>query len=115
MYEAAPRGQKSQDSAMKVHQIGKSKSPGANLKQGAEDALEKGNHKKIDQIHQYATTTTPTGRAKKVSEGDKFDPLKHVKNPTQGEKTAAKDVKRGSYADRAAMLKSAEADGRLKK
>ena len=68
MYEAAPRGQRSQDSAIKVAQIGKSKSPGANLKQGAEDALEKGNHKKIDQIHQYATTTTPTGRAKKVSE-----------------------------------------------
>ncbi len=45
----------------------------------------------------------------------KFDPLKHVKNPTKGEKEAAKDVKRGSYADRAAMLKSAEADGRLKK
>ena len=44
----------------------------------------------------------------------KFDPLKHVKNPTKGEKDAAKDVKRGSYADRAAMLKSAEADGRLK-
>jgi len=44
----------------------------------------------------------------------KFDPLKHVKNPTQGEKDAAKDVKRGSYADRSAMLKSAEADGRLK-
>jgi len=45
---------------------------------------------------------------------EKFDPLKHVKNPTKGEKTAAKDVKRGSYADRAAMLKSAEKDGRLK-
>jgi hypothetical protein len=45
---------------------------------------------------------------------EKFDPLKHVKNPTPGEKKAAKDVKRGSYADRAAMLKSAEADGRLK-
>jgi hypothetical protein len=44
----------------------------------------------------------------------KFDPLKHVKNPTPGEKAAAKDVKRGSYADRAAMLKSAEKDGRLK-
>ena len=44
----------------------------------------------------------------------KFDPLKHVKNPTKGEKDAAKDVKRGSYKDRAAMLKSAEADGRLK-
>lgn len=47
-------------------------------------------------------------------EGDKFDPLKHVKNPTKGEKSAAKDVKRGSYGDRAAMLKSAEKDGRLK-
>jgi hypothetical protein len=45
---------------------------------------------------------------------EKFNPLKHVKNPTKGEKDAAKDVKRGSYADRAAMLKSAEADGRLK-
>jgi hypothetical protein len=48
-------------------------------------------------------------------EEEKFDPLKHVKDPTPGEKKAAKDVKRGSYADRAAMLKSAEADGRLKK
>lgn len=48
------------------------------------------------------------------TKSEKFDPLKHVKNPTKGEKTAAKDVKRGSYGDRAAMLKSAEADGRLK-
>ena len=48
------------------------------------------------------------------AKSEKFDPLKHVKNPTKGEKTAAKDVKRGSYPDRAAMLKSAEADGRLK-
>jgi hypothetical protein len=47
-------------------------------------------------------------------EEEKFNPLKHVKNPTQGEKDAAKDVKRGSYADRAALLKSAENDGRLK-
>jgi hypothetical protein len=52
---------------------------------------------------------------KKVKEAStKFDPLKHVKNPTPGEKKAAKDVKRSSYADRAAMLRSAEADGRLK-
>jgi len=50
----------------------------------------------------------------KEAKEDKFDALKHVKNPTKGEKAAAKDVKRGSYADRAAMLKSAEADGRLK-
>ena len=48
------------------------------------------------------------------AKSEKFDPLKHVKNPTKGEKDAAKDVKRGSYADRAAMLKSADADGRLK-
>ena len=48
-------------------------------------------------------------------QAEKFDPLKHVKNPTQGEKDAAKDVKRGSYGDRAALLKSAENDGRLKK
>jgi len=48
------------------------------------------------------------------AKSEKFDPLKHVKNPTPGEKAAAKDVKRGSYADRSAMLKSAENDGRLK-
>jgi hypothetical protein len=48
-------------------------------------------------------------------QAEKFDPLKHVKNPTQGEKDAAKDVKRGSYPDRAALLRSAENDGRLKK
>jgi hypothetical protein len=43
-----------------------------------------------------------------------FDPLKHVNNPTQGERDAAPDVDRGSYSDRAAMLRSAEAGGRLK-
>ena len=51
----------------------------------------------------------------KEAKEEEFDALKHVKNPTKGEKEAAKDVKRDSYADRAAMLKSAEADGRLKK
>ena len=64
--------------------------------------------------HQFSEVMKLAGIA--VPEGSKgFDPLKHVKNPTPGEKKAAKDVKRGSYADRAAMLKSAEADGRLKK
>jgi hypothetical protein len=43
-----------------------------------------------------------------------FNPLKHIVKPTKGEKDAAKYVKRGSYADRAALLKSAETDGRLK-
>jgi len=91
--EAAPRGQRSQDSAIKVAQIGKSKSPGANLKQGAEDALEKGNHKKIDQIHQYATTTTPTGRAKKVSEAKPSAGLsKAEKSATVKKAKAGKDI-----------------------
>ena len=45
----------------------------------------------------------------------KFDPLKHVENPTQGERDAAPYVDRGDYAARAAMLRSAENDGRLKK
>jgi len=42
--------------------------------------------------------------------------MKHVKNPTAGEKKAAKDIKPGiaGYKDRVDMLKSAEADGRLK-
>jgi hypothetical protein len=42
--------------------------------------------------------------------------MKHVKNPTQGEKNAAKDIKPGiaGYKDRVDMLKSAEKDGRLK-
>ena len=42
--------------------------------------------------------------------------MKHVKNPTQGEKDAAKDIKPGiaGYKDRIDMLKSAEKDGRLK-
>ena len=42
--------------------------------------------------------------------------MKHVKNPTAGEKKAAKDIKAGTagYSDRVAMLKSAEKDGRLK-
>lgn len=43
--------------------------------------------------------------------------MKHVGNPTAGEKKAAKDIKPGvaGYRDRIAMLKSAEARGGLKK
>jgi len=88
--EAAPRGQKNQDSAIKVAQISKSKSPGADLTHSAEDALEKGNHKKIDQIHQYATTTTPTGRAKKVSEAKPSAGLSKAKKSA-----VVKDAKAG--------------------
>ena len=43
--------------------------------------------------------------------------MKHIVNPTPGEKAAAKDIKPGiaGYRDRIAMLKSAEARGALKK
>jgi hypothetical protein len=43
--------------------------------------------------------------------------MKHIPNPTAGEKKAAKDIKPGvaGYRDRIAMLKSAEARGGLKK
>jgi len=42
--------------------------------------------------------------------------MKHIKNPTAGEKKAAKDIKPGvkGYKDRIDMLKSAENSGRLK-
>lgn len=36
----------------------------------------------------------------------KFDALKHIKNPSSAVKAAAKDVKRSSYADRAALMKA---------
>lgn len=43
--------------------------------------------------------------------------MKHIPNPTEGEKQAAKDIKPGvaGYRDRIAMLRSAEARGGLKK
>lgn len=42
--------------------------------------------------------------------------MKHIKNPTKGEKQAAKDIKPGiaGYRDRIDMLQSAKKDGRLK-
>ena len=41
--------------------------------------------------------------------------MKHISKPTAGEKKAAKDIKPGiaGYRDRVAMLKSAQARGRL--
>jgi hypothetical protein len=57
-------------------------------------------------------------KAKKVKETSHqaATTMKHVKNPTAGEKKAAKDIKAGTagYRDRIDMLKSAEKDGRLK-
>jgi hypothetical protein len=76
----------------------------------------KGNQHKIDKNKNGKVDAHDFKLLRKEEEEmeEKFDPLKHVKNPTPGEKKAAKDVKRSSYADRAAMLRSAQADGRLK-
>jgi hypothetical protein len=61
-------------------------------------------------------TPGPTNPAVKEASHQEKTTMKHVKNPTAGEKKAAKDIKPGvkGYADRVAMLKSAEKDGRLK-
>lgn len=58
-----------------------------------------GKNKKVKETSHQASTT-----------------MKHIKDPTPGEKKAAKDIKPGvkGYRDRVDMLKSAEKDGRLK-
>jgi len=99
--------------------IGESEETDEDMEEGIEDRLKDLDPKNPVNIPAYqrkAASGDSADAARNTKEGatEKFDPLKHVKNPTQGEKDAAKDVKRGSYADRAAMLKSAEADGRLK-
>jgi len=89
------------------------------MEEGIEDRLKDLDPKDPVNIPAYkrkAASGDSADAVRNTKEGanEKFDALKHVKNPTKGEKDAAKDVKRGSYADRAAMLKSAESDGRLK-
>ena len=88
------------------------------------EALEKKKTKKEEIDPNVTTTDTLTGRVAgksanpflkakvklNVNEEEldeaSFDPLKHVKNPSPAVKTAAKDVKRSSYADRAALMKA---------
>ena len=45
-------------------------------------------------------------RSNNKPKNEAFNPLKHIVNPSPAVKTAAKDVKRGSYADRAALMKA---------
>jgi hypothetical protein len=73
------------------------KTPDSDTK-GGKNATKYASRKVKETSHQAATT------------------MKHVKNPTAGEKKAAKDIKAGTagYRDRIDMLKSAEKDGRLK-
>ena len=68
-----------------------------------------GDDKDVKAAKKKAKSTAESSHQEKTT-------MKHVKNPTAGEKKAAKDIKPGvkGYADRVAMLKSAEKDGRLK-
>lgn len=100
--------------------------PGQDTADDADEKARKRKEKKMKEAAEDKCNHTPKGKKCPVhglkecgtmegkDDGRKFDPLKHVKDPTPGEKKAAKDVKRSSYADRAAMLRSAEKDGRLK-
>ena len=45
-------------------------------------------------------------RSNKKPKNEAFNPLKHIVNPSPAVRAAAKDVKRGSYADRAALMKA---------
>ena len=90
---------------------------------GAQHKIDKNKNNKID-AHDFAILRGEK-KAMKKEESEQVDEMshqakttmKHVKNPTAGEKTAAKDIKPGvaGYRDRIAMLKSAEARGGLKK
>ena len=68
-----------------------------------------GDDKDVKAAKKKAKSTSEASHQEKTT-------MKHVKNPTAGEKKAAKDIKAGTagYRDRIAMLKSAEKDGRLK-
>ena len=60
-----------------------------------------------EKLKQYGDELEQRQKEKEVDEGS-FDPLKHIekKNQNPAIKQAAKDVKRGSYADRAALMKA---------
>lgn len=64
----------------------------------------------------YKSASKRMKEAEKARSHQEKTTMKHIKKPTAGEKTAAKDIKPGiaGYADRIAMLKSAEKEGRLK-
>ena len=46
-------------------------------------------------------------RSNNKPKNEAFNPLKHIVNPSPAVRAAAKDVKRGSYADRAAYFDAA--------
>ena len=74
---------------------------------GNQKVLDKNKNNKLDS-QDFAILRGEKKAVKEEEQVDesKFNPLKHIKNPSPAVKTAAKDVKRGSYADRAALMKA---------
>ena len=72
-------------------------------------------HKQVQQM--YKETNEEEVEIEEGQSHQARTTMKHIINPTSGEKKAAKDIKPGiaGYRDRVAMLKSAEARGALKK
>ncbi|NBP14432.1 hypothetical protein EBU95_08540, partial [bacterium] len=83
--------------------------------QGIAKAVNKLTSEDIEQTNEAQTSAAARYMKAKMSSQAKTT-MKHVANPTAGEKQAAKDIKPGiaGYSDRVAMLKSAEKEGRLK-
>ena len=100
--------------------------PGQDTADDADEKARKRKEKKMKEAAEDKCNHTPKGKKCPVhglKECGMYEEshqaattMKHVKNPTAGEKKAAKDIKPGikGYQDRVAMLKSAEKDGRLK-
>ena len=83
--------------------------------QGIAKAVNKLTSEDIEQTNE-AQTSAAARYAKAKMSHQASTTMKHVANPTAGEKQAAKDIKPGvaGYRDRVAMLKSAKARGALK-
>jgi len=68
-------------------------------------AKEKSLGKQTADVAKPAVSAVKQESVEQVDEA-KFNPLKHIKNPSPAVKAAAPDVKRSSYGDRAALMKA---------
>jgi hypothetical protein len=84
---------------------------------GNQHKLDKNKNGKLDKHDFKLLRKEDAEQVDEVASHQSKTTMKHVSNPTAGEKKAAKDIKPGvaGYLDRIAMLKSAQARGALKK
>lgn len=83
---------------------------------GKQHKIDKNKNGKID-AHDFKLLRKEDAELEEGQSHQARTTMKHIVNPTPGEKKAAKDIKPGiaGFRDRVAMLKSAEARGALKK